>query len=136
VTEHESGGDAGDRDEIGEREMDERRWSTRQSSTPGLPPFQDRIGAWLDDRLRLSRFARDALGKVFPDHWSFMFGEIALYSFVVLVLTGIFLTFFYQASSAPTTYEGTYAPLHGLEVSGAYASTLRLSFDVRAGLVM
>jgi quinol---cytochrome-c reductase cytochrome b subunit len=104
--------------------------------TTGLPPVQDRIGAWLDDRLRLSRFARDALGKVFPDHWSFMFGEIALYSFVVLVLTGIFLTFFYEASSAPTTCEATYAPLRGLEVSSAYASTLRLTFDVRAGLVM
>jgi ubiquinol-cytochrome c reductase cytochrome b subunit len=101
-----------------------------------MPPFQDRIGAWLDERLHLSRFARDALNKVFPDHWSFMLGEIALYSFVLLVLTGVFLSFFYQPSSATTTYDGVYEPLRGLEVSRAYASTLRLSFDVRAGLVM
>ncbi|HYY07745.1 MAG TPA: cytochrome bc complex cytochrome b subunit, partial [Actinomycetota bacterium] len=103
----------------------------------GPPPLvQDRIGSWLDERLHLSRFARQALNKVFPDHWSFMFGEIALYSFVVLVLTGVFLTFFYQASSTPVTYEGSYAALRGVEVSTAYESTLRLSFDVRAGLVM
>jgi ubiquinol-cytochrome c reductase cytochrome b subunit len=100
------------------------------------PLVQDRIGSWLDERLHLSRFTRQALNKVFPDHWSFMFGEIALYSFVVLVLTGIFLTFFYQASSVPTTYEGGYTPLRGIAVSTAYASTLRLSFDVQAGLVM
>jgi ubiquinol-cytochrome c reductase cytochrome b subunit len=120
---------------LGERERtgaeDEREWRST-----ALPPFQDKIGAWLDDRLRLSSFTRGALGKVFPDHWSFMLGEIALYSFVVLVLTGIFLTFFYEPSSAPTTYGGSYNPLRGLEVSNAYASTLRLSFDVRAGLVM
>jgi ubiquinol-cytochrome c reductase cytochrome b subunit len=107
-------------------------------SPPGgeEPPFQDRIGAWLDERLHLSRFARQALDKVFPDHWSFMFGEIALYSFVVLVLTGVFLAFFFEPSSTPTTYEGPYEPLRGLEMSDAYASTLRLSFEVRAGLVM
>jgi ubiquinol-cytochrome c reductase cytochrome b subunit len=107
-------------------------------SPPGEeePPFQDRIGAWLDERLHLSRFARQALDKVFPDHWSFMFGEIALYSFVVLVLTGVFLAFFFEPSLTPTTYVGPYEPLRGLEMSDAYASTLRLSFEVRAGLVM
>jgi ubiquinol-cytochrome c reductase cytochrome b subunit len=106
------------------------------STSEPAPLVQDRIGSWLDERLHLSRFARNALNKVFPDHWSFMFGEIALYSFVVLVLTGVFLTFFYQASATPITYEGSYVPLRGVEVSTAYASTLRLSFDVRAGLVM
>jgi len=122
---------------FGERERTSAREEReRESTATTLPPIQDRIGAWLDDRLRLSRFARDALGKVFPDHWSFMLGEIALYSFVVLVLTGIFLTFFYEPSSASTTYVGSYNPLRGLEVSNAYASTLRLSFGVRAGLVM
>jgi ubiquinol-cytochrome c reductase cytochrome b subunit len=126
-----------DGDDHSTRERTGGRQAHEPTSTPTtLPPFQDRIGTWLDDRLRLSRFARDALGKVFPDHWSFMLGEIALYSFVVLVLTGIFLTFFYVPSSAPTLYEGSYVPLRGLEVSNAYASTLHLSFDVRAGLVM
>jgi ubiquinol-cytochrome c reductase cytochrome b subunit len=102
----------------------------------GDVPMQNAIVAWLDDRLRISRFAQEALDKVFPDHWSFMLGEIALYSFVVLVLTGIFLTFFYQASSVATVYQGSYPPLRGLEVSAAYDSVLKLSFDVRAGLVM
>ena len=83
------------------------------------PPFQDRIGEWLDERLHLSRFARQALDKVFPDHWSFMFGEIALYSFVVLVLTGVFLAFFFEPSLTPTTYVGPYEPLRGLEMSDA-----------------
>jgi ubiquinol-cytochrome c reductase cytochrome b subunit len=90
----------------------------------------------VDDRLRVSSFTEEALTKVFPDHWLFMLGEIALYSFIVLVLTGTFLAFFYQASSVPVVYRGTYAPLRGVDVSTAYESVLNLSFDVRAGLVM
>jgi ubiquinol-cytochrome c reductase cytochrome b subunit len=95
-----------------------------------------RTSRWVDDRLGTSRFARSALNKVFPDHWSFMLGEIALYCFVILLLTGTFLTFFFDPSSRPTVYNGVYAPLHGATVSEAYNSTLRLSFDVRAGLLM
>jgi len=90
---------------------------------------------WLDDRLGASSFARTALDKIFPDHWSFMLGEIALYCFVVLVLTGIYLTFFFVPSSREVVYQGTYAPLRGVDVSEAYASILRISFDVRAGMV-
>ncbi len=95
-----------------------------------------RLVAWVDSRLGTASFARRALNKVFPDHWSFMLGEIALYSFVVLVLTGTFLTFFFDPSVAETTYNGEYAPLRGVRMSEAYRSTLELSFDVRAGLVM
>ena len=98
--------------------------------------MQSRLGDWLDDRLRISSFTREALDKVFPDHWSFMFGEIAMYSFAILVLTGVFLALFYQASPVETIYRGSYLPLHGTRVSAAYASVLQLSFDVRAGLVM
>jgi len=90
----------------------------------------------LDDRLRFASYARTTLAKVFPDHWSFMLGEIALYSFVALVLTGIFLTLFFDATLTPTLYRGAYAPLDGRVVTGAYASTVRLSWDVRAGLMM
>jgi ubiquinol-cytochrome c reductase cytochrome b subunit len=79
---------------------------------------------------------RTALNKIFPDHWSFMLGEVALYSFVVLILTGIYLTFFFDPSLAKVVYEGSYAPLKGVEMSAAYKSTLDISFDVRAGLVM
>ncbi|MFE9656414.1 cytochrome bc complex cytochrome b subunit [Micromonospora sp. NPDC006431] len=90
----------------------------------------------LDDRLRLSPITRRALAKIFPDHWSFMLGEIALYSFIALILTGVYLTFFFDASSADRVYRGSYAPLDGATTSAAYASTVRLSWDVRAGLLI
>jgi len=91
---------------------------------------------WLDDRLAAASFARRSLRKAFPDHWSFMLGEIALYCFVMLVITGTFLTFFYVASPQAVVYEGLYEPLRGTEMSAAYESVLRLSLEVRAGLVM
>src|SRR3954462_8447245 len=89
----------------------------------------------LDDRMASSNFLRRSMNKVFPDHWSFLLGEIALYSFVVLLLTGTYLTFCYDPSMAETAYNGSYAPLHGGQMSQAYDSTLHISFEVRAGLV-
>ena len=91
---------------------------------------------WVDDRLGLAGVARKNLRKVFPDHWSFMLGEIALWSFVVLLLSGVFLTFWFQPSMAEVVYDGSYEPLKGLEMSQAYASTLDISFDIRGGLLM
>jgi ubiquinol-cytochrome c reductase cytochrome b subunit len=91
---------------------------------------------WVDDRLGATSFTRDALNKVFPDHWSFMLGEIALYCFIFLVATGTFLAFFFVPSAEEVVYRGSYAPLRGVEVSEAFASVLRISFDVRAGLVI
>src|SRR5258708_17821494 len=70
------------------------------------------------------------------DHWSILLGEIALYAFVVLVITGVFLTAFFDPDMKRVAYEGSYRPLRGVPVSKAYDSTLRLSFDVRAGLLM
>jgi len=90
----------------------------------------------MDERLGASSFARQALNKVFPDHWSFMIGEIALYAFVILVLTGVFLSLFFEGSTGEVVYQGSYEPLQGVEVSQAYNSVMELSFDVRAGLVM
>lgn len=81
-------------------------------------------------------FTRSALNKVFPDHWSFMLGEIAMYAFVILLLTGIFLSLFFDPSAGKTVYDGSYVPLQGVPISDAYNSTLDLSFEVRAGLVM
>ena len=95
-----------------------------------------RVARWTDDRLGSSAFAEDRLNKVFPDHWSFMLGEISLYCFVILILTGTFLTFFFDASSRDIVYHGSYVPLNGATVSQAYESVVRISFDVRAGLVM
>ena len=91
---------------------------------------------WVDERAGVSGFTHDTLNKVFPDHWSFLFGEIALYSFVVLVATGIFLAMFFNPSLATKVYHGAYAPMRGVQVSAAYGSALDLSFSVRAGLVM
>jgi ubiquinol-cytochrome c reductase cytochrome b subunit len=95
-----------------------------------------RLWQWFDERLGASRFARHSLNKVFPDQWSFMLGEVALYCFVVLVMTGIYLTFFFSPSSREVVYHGQYRPLNGVRMSEAYQSTIRISFDVRAGLVM
>jgi ubiquinol-cytochrome c reductase cytochrome b subunit len=95
-----------------------------------------RLARWIDDRLGTANFARTVLNKVFPDHWSFMIGELALYCFVILVLTGIYLTFFFDANTNEIVYQGSYKALDGVEMTQAYHSALELSFDVRAGLVM
>ena len=91
---------------------------------------------WFDDRLGLAAWTRTGLRKVFPDHWTFLFGEVALFCLVVLVLTGVFLTLFYVPDATLVTYDGPYVPLHGARVSAAYRSVLELSFEVQAGLVM
>jgi ubiquinol-cytochrome c reductase cytochrome b subunit len=95
-----------------------------------------RLARWFDERLGAARFARTALNKVFPDHWSFMLGELALYLFVILLLTGVYLTFFFTPGTKEVVYNGSYAPLKGAQMSQAYESVMRISFDVRAGLVM
>lgn len=95
-----------------------------------------RVANWADERLGLATLARKNLRKIFPDHWSFMLGEIALWSFIVVLLTGVFLTFWYSPSMAEVVYEGSYDPLRGVLMSDAYRSTLDLSFDVRGGLLM
>jgi ubiquinol-cytochrome c reductase cytochrome b subunit len=96
----------------------------------------DDLARWLDDRLRLAEGSRKYLHKAFPAHWSFLLGEIALFTLVVLIATGIFLALFYVPDSRLVVYDGPYVPLQGREISAAYESTLRLSFEVRAGLLM
>lgn len=91
---------------------------------------------FLDERLGTSGFIKRNMKKVFPDHWSFMLGEIALYSFIILLLSGVYLTFFYKPSMAEIIYDGSYIPLKGVKITEAYASTLEISFDVRGGLLM
>lgn len=95
-----------------------------------------RVVRWFDHRTGAAGVTAKALEKVFPNHWSFLLGEVALYSFVILVLTGTYLGFFYEPSVAPVVYDGSYEPLRGVEVSQAYDSAMDLSFDIRAGLVM
>jgi len=93
-------------------------------------------GKFVDDRLGVAKGMRILLRKVFPDHWSFLLGEIALYSFIILLLTGTFLTLWFQPSMTSVVYHGSYLHLDGVRMSQAYASTLNLSFDVRGGLLM
>ncbi|MFF7451822.1 MULTISPECIES: cytochrome b N-terminal domain-containing protein [unclassified Streptomyces] len=97
------------------------------------PSKGERVADWADGRLGIYNF-RFLIRKVFPDHWTFMFGEIALYSFIVLLLTGVWLTMFFDPSMTETVYHGSHEPLQGIPMSQAYASTLRISFDVRGGL--
>lgn len=105
-------------------------------STGAVPKPIASTSSFLDDRLGAGNFLKRNLRKVFPDHWSFLLGEIALYSFIVLLLTGTFLTFFFKPSMGHVAYEGSYEPLKGIMMSEAYASTLSISFDVRGGLLM
>ena len=98
------------------------------SRTPSSPACR-----WLDERLGVAKGGRVLLDKIFPDHWSFLLGEIALYSFVILIPTGIFLSLYFVPSAQDIIYHGVYKPLRGVEVSAAYASTVNLSFAVRSG---
>ncbi|MER6811124.1 ubiquinol-cytochrome c reductase cytochrome b subunit [Spirillospora sp. NPDC000708] len=91
---------------------------------------------FIDDRLGSTTFFKRNMKKVFPDHWSFMLGEIALYSFIILLLTGTFLTLWFKPSMNEVIYNGSYTHLKGVQMSEAYASTLHISFDVRGGLLM
>ncbi|MEZ2120907.1 MULTISPECIES: cytochrome bc complex cytochrome b subunit [unclassified Corynebacterium] len=88
----------------------------------------------LDSRLTISGVMRTQINKVFPTHWSFLLGEIALYSFVILLMSGIYLTLFFDPSITKVIYDGTYAPLRGVEMSRAYETALNISFEVRGGL--
>jgi ubiquinol-cytochrome c reductase cytochrome b subunit len=89
---------------------------------------------WADDRYHLAGGLRRQMNKVFPTHWSFLLGEIALYSFIVLLLSGTYLALFFDPSMQEVVYQGSFTNLRGLEMSRAYESTLFISFDVRGGL--
>jgi ubiquinol-cytochrome c reductase cytochrome b subunit len=111
----------------GDREVEDRR--AEQRPLPG-------IAGWVDDRTGGAKAVSYLLKKVFPDHWSFMLGEIAMYSMIICLLTGVFLTFWYVPSVTPVVYDGSYVPLQGVTVSDAYRSSLNISFDIRGGLLI
>ena len=118
----------------------------RQSNAPSAsatttrpaaaPPLLKKALGEVDARFRSAGFLKRNLNKVFPDHWSFMLGEIALYSFIILLLSGTFLTLFFRPGENMVVYHGNYVPLQGVKMTEAFESTLRLSFDIRGGLVM
>ena len=94
------------------------------------------VANYVDERTGAAKWMKKNLTKVFPDHWSFLLGEIALYSFVILLLSGTYLTFWFDPSQREVIYDGSYEPLAGVEMSAAYASTLDISFEIRGGLLM
>ena len=98
--------------------------------------FTSAAANYIDERTSISGLTKELGRKIFPDHWSFMLGEVAIYSFIVILLSGTFLTFFFEPSMTPVHYQGSYVPLKGLEMSAAYSSTLNISFDIRGGLLM
>lgn len=110
--------------------------SNTSAATAKQPTRIGKITQWSDERLGLAAMGKKNLRKIFPDHWSFMLGEIALWSFVVLLITGVFLTLWFKPSMADVTYQGSYPNLRGIEMSQAYASSLDISFDVRGGLLL
>ncbi|WP_086667139.1 cytochrome b [Lentzea kentuckyensis] len=87
-----------------------------------------------DERYHAASGLRKQLNKVFPTHWSFLLGEIALYSFIVLLLSGTYLALFFDPSMTEVTYNGAFENLRGIEMSRAFASTLDISFETRGGL--
>ncbi|MDH6125070.1 ubiquinol-cytochrome c reductase cytochrome b subunit [Kitasatospora sp. GP82] len=94
------------------------------------------VADWADGRLGIYSLAKSNLRKIFPDHWSFMLGEIALYTFVIIIITGVWLTLFFVPSMGEIVYHGKWVPLNGIRMSEAYASTLGISFDIRGGLLI
>jgi ubiquinol-cytochrome c reductase cytochrome b subunit len=116
---------------------------TVQATRPVAAPAETSRGArftgaaanYIDERTSISGLVKELGRKIFPDHWSFMLGEVALYSFIVILLSGTFLTFFFQPSMAEVVYHGSYLPLKGVQMSAAYSSTLNISFDIRGGLL-
>ncbi|MFF6783377.1 cytochrome b N-terminal domain-containing protein [Streptomyces sp. NPDC012510] len=99
-------------------------------------PTGERLADWADGRLGIYALAKANMRKIFPDHWSFMLGEVALYSFIIIILTGVYLTLFFHPSMNEVEYHGSYVPLRGQLMSEAFRSTLDISFEVRGGLLI
>ncbi|MEV7520829.1 ubiquinol-cytochrome c reductase cytochrome b subunit [Streptomyces sp. NPDC091371] len=99
-------------------------------------PAGERVADYFDGRLGIYSLAKSNMRKIFPDHWSFMLGEICLYTFIIIILTGVYLTLFFHPSMNEVVYHGSYVPMQGVLMSEAFASTLDISFDVRGGLLI
>ncbi|WP_166140411.1 cytochrome bc1 complex cytochrome b subunit [Nocardioides ochotonae] len=108
----------------------------KTAATPTKPSKAGVVANWADERLGIAGMMKKNLRKVFPDHWSFMLGEIALWSFVVLLISGVFLTLWFKPTMAEIVYNGSYDQFRGMYVTEAFASSLDISFDIRGGLLM
>jgi ubiquinol-cytochrome c reductase cytochrome b subunit len=108
----------------------------RQVPAKGASAKIGGLSSWMDDRAGAAKPINYLLKKVFPDHWSFMLGEIAMFSLIILLITGTFLTFWFVPSAGQVIYNGSYVPLKGIAMSEAFKSTVDISFEVRGGLIM
>ncbi|WP_326569521.1 cytochrome bc complex cytochrome b subunit [Amycolatopsis rhabdoformis] len=111
--------------------------SSLTTPTKGTSALEKQLGDAADNadqRYKLAKGLRHQMNKVFPTHWSFLLGEIALYSFIVILLSGVYLTLFFDPSMQEVTYHGSFQNLQGVEMSQAFRTTLDISFDVRGGL--
>ncbi|WP_282691846.1 cytochrome bc complex cytochrome b subunit [Streptomyces sp. CC208A] len=106
------------------------------TNTQKKAPAGERVADWADGRLGIYTLAKANMRKIFPDHWSFMLGEICLYSFLIIILTGVYLTMFFHPSMNEVEYAGSYVPLQGQLMSEAFKSTMDISFEVRGGLLV
>ncbi|MGX2997699.1 cytochrome bc1 complex cytochrome b subunit [Streptomyces sp. JNUCC 64] len=110
--------------------------TTETDARRGKAPAGERVADWADGRLGIYSLAKANMRKIFPDHWSFMLGEVCLYAFVIIILTGVYLTLFFHPSMNEVEYHGPYVPLQGQLVSEAFNSTMKISFEVRGGLLI
>lgn len=110
--------------------------TTESQAADGNKPTLAKPIIWTDERVGSAKGMKFLLRKVFPDHWSFLLGEVAMYSMVICLITGTFLTFWYIPSMGEVEYNGSYVPLKGIAMSEAYASTLHISFDIKGGLLI
>lgn len=109
-------------------------------TTTATPTPVEKLAAgtadYLDQRTGVGTAVKTFARKIFPDHWSFLLGEIALFSFITILISGVFLALFFVPSMNEVHYDGPWAALQGVQMSEAFSSTLRLSFEVRGGLLM
>src|SRR5690554_6780639 len=114
--------------------------TSASNTTTSVKPSGDRFtvaaAKYIDDRTSLGVVVKEFGRKLFPDHWSFLLGEVALFSFIVVLLTGTFLTFFFDPSMAHVVYDGSYEPMKDIGMSVALQSTMDISFDIRGGLLI
>ena len=113
-----------------------RTEDVKDSTSSGGSKKLGGVANWVDERTGVAKGAAFMLKKVFPDHWSFMLGEVAMYSMIICLVTGVFLSVWFVPSAGQIAYSGSYLPLQGVTMSEAYSSTLDISFDIRGGLLI
>lgn len=94
-----------------------------------------KVNAEVDERLGTQSFLKDAFDHIFPDNWSFMLGELAMYCFIILVITGVYLAMFFDPSDTVVTYKGPYMPMHGVKMPVAYETMIQINLQVRGGIL-